>query len=213
MALSFPLALSGFANKLKIINAPFMLKRFVVTSGMGTGDVNTYEVTQPKWYSDITLAAAEVMDLEEIQAIIEAIGPHERFNIFNPKHPYPRLDPTGSILGSSAVRIYSVGDAQSIRLAGLPFQYQLSVGDMFSFTKDGIPSLHRIVEPVVAAVTGITNMFEFRPSLPAGVSVNTAITLKKPFCRMMIVQDSFTPGDTQGIVTGAGMSFSAMEAP
>jgi hypothetical protein len=83
-------------------------------------------------------------------------------------------------------------DGTKLALKGLPAGLQLSAGDYLSLEVDGRRVLHQIVENVTADSDGDTAEFEVRPAPWAGTEEDTAVTLKKPACRMALLPQSVT---------------------
>lgn len=214
MALSYPLIASVFADKIGMLNVRWQLKRQDEISGLGNGQILAAELGPPLWMCEIELEPAYHEDADEIQALIEALdGSMNTFYMHSQWHKYPKLDPWGTILGSSTPTIHTVGaNMKSMRIQGLPNGYQLSVGDFLSFDYSGRRAFHRVVEAATAATGGITGTFEIRPHFRTGVAVGQSVTLKKAAMKAIIVPDSFDPGDIQAMMT-TGMSFACIQVP
>ena len=75
MAITFPLARSAFADRLKIAAFRWQLVAFVETSGTGLGQVITNEIAPRRWRAEVELARMPHAEAAEIQALIDAIGP------------------------------------------------------------------------------------------------------------------------------------------
>ena len=213
MALTFPLSGPAFMRRLNFVDAKFTLQDYSEISGTRIGQIIPAMIAPSKWSAQFFLAPMYPEEASEIQALIEALGPYDRFRGFNPKRMYPLYDPTGSILGARDPVIDAVNaNNKSIRLRNLPVGYRLSVGDMIAFPiAGGRRALHRIVEADFADAAGITTYFEVRPFLRAGTEIGREASLIMPAIDMMIISGSFEEGSySNGMVQG--MSFQALEA-
>ena len=213
MAISFPLARSAFADRLKIAAFRWQLVAFVETSGTGLGQVITNEIAPRRWRAEVEFARMPNPQAAEIQALIDAIGPSGTFHLHNPAQLGPRDDPVGAALAGHTVTINALSDNKALKLGGLPAGYTLRRGDLLHFDYGPSPArraLHRIVEDGTANGSGITGFFEVRPFLKAGTTTGAGVTLVRPSARMMLEPGSFVPG-TEGPVNTTGMAFNAIE--
>jgi hypothetical protein len=213
MAITFPLARSAFADRLKIAGFRWQLVAFVEMSGTGLGQVITNEIAPRRWRAEVELARMPNPQAAEIQALIDAIGPSGTFHLHNPAQIGPRDDPSGAALAGHTVTITALSDNKALKLDGLPAGYSLRRGDLLHFDYGPSPSrraLHRIVEDANASGSGVTSFFEVRPFLKAGTATGVSVTLVRPSARMMLEPGSHDPG-TEGPVNTTGMSFNAIE--
>jgi hypothetical protein len=142
-----------------------------------------------------------------VEAVLSALQvPGRTFMADARKRPYPRNDPTGSLLGAAAPVIASLpAGGRSMTLSGLPAGYILRAGDYLSFTR-GSPvrhEMHQIVTDAVANGSGVSPEFEVVPGIRPGVTVSTAVVLARPFFRAVLVPGSlkfapFTRGPRPG---------------
>jgi hypothetical protein len=213
MAITFPLARSAFADRLKIAAFRWQLMAFVETSGTALGQVITNEIAPRRWRAEVELARMPHGEAAEVQALIDALGPSGSFYLHNPAQLGPRDDPSGAGLAGHAVTITAMSDNTGLKLGGLPAGYSLRRGDMLHFDYGSGPSrraLHRIVEDATTSGSGVTGFFEVRPYLKTGTTAGAVVTLIKPAAKMMLEPGSFDPG-TEARVHTAGMSFTAIE--
>lgn len=218
MALTFPLSVEDFADKLPVASAPepFRIERFFNTSGLGTGQTLVTEIAPPRWRATFALAAMDPDRAAELQALADAIGVTGTFYMWNRgRKPGPIHDPDGAILGNTPVVIDAVGaDNKSLRLTGFPDGYRLAPGDLLSFDH-GSPrrrSLHRLVEPAIASgIGGTTGFFEVRPFLRAQDIAGEQVTLVKAAALMRFDPGTFTPGVDAPLVR-TGMQLTVIEA-
>jgi hypothetical protein len=137
------------------------------------------------------------------------------FYVWNPKAQYPQADPKGAVLGSSAVTIYALGgDNKSLRLAGLPVGYQITIGDFLAFDHGATPvhrCLHQFCASAVADSSGRIALTEVAPHIREGATTGLAVSLKKPAAEMMIVPGSY---QTQGTRRGFSViTLTAVQVP
>lgn len=213
MAITLPLSLAAFADRLDKLDATMSLERYEETSGTAIGQIISRQIALPKWQFECSLASMSFGEAGEIRALIDRLGRSGQFYMFDPWRPYPKNDPLGAVLGSRTVTIHTIGsDNRSLRIAGLPNSYVLSPGDGLSFNRGSDPvrrSFHRVVEAATASAAGLTPLFEVEPHLRVGTVTGTVVTLRKPAAKMQIT--SFTPGGARGMRIH-GMSFTAIES-
>lgn len=215
MALNFPASRSSLADHLPILSVNWKLERYDELSGLGTGDVLAAQLAPPRIVADVSLKPMRHDEAAQVQARIESLdGAINSFYLYAPQKKYPQYDPSGSILGSAAVTIHTVGgNNKSLRLQGLPSGYVLTLGDCLSFDYGSNPvrrAFHRIVETVTAPGSGISPLFEVRPHLRPGVAIDLGVTLIMPAAKVFIVPSSFNAGTALGPWT-EGMSFQVMQ--
>ena len=213
MAITFPLARSAFADRLKIAAFRWQLVPFVEVSGTALARSSPIEIAPRRWRAEVALARMPHVEAADIQGLIDAIGPSGSFYLHNPAQLGPRDDPEGAGLAGHSVTITAMSDNKSLKLGGLPAGYTLRRGDMLHLDYGSSPirrALHRIVEDATANGAGTTPFFEVRPFLKTGTAVGAVVTLVRPAAKMMLEPGSFDPG-TEGPVHTSGMSFTAIE--
>lgn len=209
--------MTDLAERFRIQSVQWRTRRFEQLSGLGTGEILTAELAPPKIVADIVLMPMYNEEASQVQALIDNLdGAGNSFYLWPPHRPYPQADPDGSILGSSTVRIRSVGaNNKSLALKGLPAGYVVTLGDSMAWDLGSPPArraFHTATASVTADANGNTAEIGVTPHLRPGTVADFVVNLKKPACRVFIVPDSFQPGTAQGIVT-TGMSFQVMQRP
>lgn len=215
MALTFPLSLNDFAEKLRIVSAPFVLEEQQQLSGLGSGDVLAAQLAPARWTAQVTLAPERHIRARELQALIESLtGPIHSFYLHCPTNCFPASDPGGAILGSSTVTIHTIGATnKSLRLGGLPAGYTIAAGDALAFDYGSNPTRrawHRAAETVAADALGVTPLFNLSHHLRPGAATGLTVILKKPAAKMFIM-----PGSLNVQHTGRSsiISFQAVQRP
>lgn len=193
MPLIYPLAVADFADVLPIASLSFHLPEQVVQSRTGKGEQLTADVGERLWTGRITLGRLTKAEAARPEVLVDLVRQAGRsFLIYDHHRTNPRLDPTGAILGSSAVTILALGgDARELSLTGLPAGYTLSAGDHLSFSYGSLQALHRIVDTsVVANGSGQTPLFEVIPAIRPGAVAGAAVQLRKAVCKAVAVAGS-----------------------
>lgn len=212
MALTFPLTLAQFFDDLCISEASFDLDEAMQVNRTSGGEILTGATGTRLWYGEVMLHAHRKVDAEEISAKISVLRQAGRPFLVTPYgKAFPRLDPTGSILGVSAVTIQSVNaNNRDITLQGLPVGYVLSAGDFLSFLYGSSPvryALHQIAVGGTANGSGVATV-EVSNFIRSGATAGIAVTLKNPVCKAVVRPGSFQPGSTRWRRWNTGMSFS-----
>lgn len=213
MALTFPYSVASFADVLRMSTVRMKLVADQQISGMGGGKIIVADMSPKYWEFEVTLINMENALARRVQALIEALDESiNDFYLYDPRAAYPLSDPTGSILGASAVKINSLNvNNKELTLNTLPSTYVLSAGDLLHFDF-GTPA-HRAFHRVVvggAAVAGVSPSLEVRPHIQPGAVVGAAVTLIKPSARCKMIPGSFDPGTARQMMT-TGMGFKARQ--
>ena len=194
MAITFPLSTASFIELLRVQAIVPYLQFQQELSSQGSGGVIAKDMGPALWMADIQTASLKNHLLEELEAAIESLqGSIGTFYCYDTKRWYPKLDPGGSILGASTVKINSVPDNISLSLKGLPAGYVISRGDRFHFTYNTTSrAYHRALETVTANGSGVTAAFAVSPYLRTGAAADQDVTLIKPSAIMRLVPGSHT---------------------
>lgn len=199
MTLTFPVALADFADILPAANVTCYLPEQMQQSRTAGGEQLTADMGERLWSGRINLGNLTRTEIGRPEAVIAALRQAGRpFLMYDRRRPNPLLDPTGAILGAASVTILALPtDLREIRLQGLPSGYTLSAGDYLSFSYTTLSitrqALHKVVDTtVVANGSGNTPAFEVVPAIRVGAAVGAAVTLRKPFCRAVMVAGSAT---------------------
>lgn len=178
------------------------------------GSPRVADLGPPVWLAKIQSVLMTQAQATDVAAIVNQLGGSlGTFYVWDPRRPYPKLDPTGSILGASVVTIATLGvDNKSIALAGLPAGYKISRGDKIAWDF-GSPA-HRAFHEFCAAATadgaGALPLTEITPHLRTGATVGTQVILKKAAAEMMIQPGSY---DFPSGRRTSSISFTAIEVP
>ena len=216
MAMTFPLTLNGFWNLLPIESCPFDLPEMVQVSRSRGGELMQAEIGTRLWSADVRLGWMLPDEAAEVMPLINLLRGGASFMACDPLRRRPRLDPTGSILGSAAVQINSLAaNSRELTLKGLPAGYTLRRNDLLAFSYGTAPvrfALHQIVSAsAVASAGGVTPMIEVVPPLRPGATVGAAVALTHPSCKVQMVPRSFQAGAQRAGGLIEGVSFQIMQ--
>jgi hypothetical protein len=214
MALTFPLTLDtlfeGLIDSIEV--SAFDLPDNVEGSGLtGAGEVLTADAGPRLWQGEIEIARRPHVTSEEIKARLDLLRYAGRsFLIFNPVKAFPKLDPTGAVLGAAQPKIQSLpGNNRELVLYDLPAAYALSVGDYLGFSYGTNPvrrALHRLAVGGVASSGGVVTV-EASSFIRNGATAGTVVTLIKPVIKAVIVPGSVSEGKSRRMFTD-GIKFS-----
>lgn len=215
MALTFPLSIDDFLVGLRVRQVQFEPGEALEFSRTAGGDVMVDSVGERLWTAKFQVAAGLNLDLEAVRAKLSILREAGRSLFVYPKHrPFPRFDPTGSILGASVPLIASLaGNGREFALSDLPAGYQIAAGDYLSFTYGSDPvrhAFHQVVVGSVADAGGQTGMIEVTPHLRNGVAVGAAVSLLRPSFKAVLVPGSTSIGSSDPKI-GTGPSFSVVQ--
>ena len=201
---------------LPIASATFMPQWRQEFSRQAGGSPRVADLGPEIWTAKIQSTVMLHADAIDAAALVDQMrGSLDTFYVWDPRRPYPRLDPGGVLLGGSAVTIYDLGtDNKSLRLAGLPVGYVISRGDKLAWDQGTSPvrrCLHEFVAGAVADSLGRIAFTEVAPHIRSGASTGLAVMLKRPAAEMMIMPGSydFPPSGP----TTSTLSFTAIQVP
>jgi hypothetical protein len=163
------------------------------------GEQLTADMGERLWTGRINLGNLLRTEVGRPEALIQVLKQGRTFHMYDRRRPNPLLDPTGAILGASAVTILALGaDPRELSLAGLPSGYTLSAGDYLSFAYTDLAvtrqALHKVVDlTVTASGAGQTPLFEVVPPIRPGAVAGAAVALRKPFCKAVMVTRTASP--------------------
>jgi hypothetical protein len=203
MALTFPLTLAQFWSQLLIAQITFETPEQVEASQTGQGQQLRADLAPMIWTGEVRLGPMRRHEAEFPETMLDILRPGRSFFAHDTRRPFPRQDPTGSILGVASPIIASLPNAREMSLSGLPPGYALSRGDYlaFDYLTPARRALHRIVSPVVANGGGTTPVFDVTPMIRTGALVGATVTLARPACKAVLVAGSVTPGNTDHTIT------------
>lgn len=196
------MANTDLMTALVVASVKFNLNYGQETSGQAGGTIRVADLRSPLWTMQADCSTLMLDQLLDIETLIDQMGgARGSFYAWDPRRPYPKLDPTGAALGSNAVKINSLGaDNRSLSLRGLPVGYALSRGDPLSFDFGGRRALHRVASiSAVANGSGVTPVFEVVPNIRPGAALNADVTLKRAAAEMRLVPGSFN-GNAEGLI-------------
>lgn len=218
MALTFPLSLAAFADKLfgperSVSSVSWLLQDNRELSGLGSGQFLEADLAPALWAGEVTLRPFYHADARRIEALLNAvIRSKGDFYLYDPRLPAPSTDPKGTTLGASTVQINSLPDAKSMSLKGLPPAYAIPAGSYLSFDY-GTPArraFHEFSEDATANGSGVTPAFEVSPFIRTGAAVNQTVTLYKPAAKVRIKPGTLSVQSAQD-PTFTTISFSVVQ--
>ena len=212
MALTFPLSLEQFFDLLPIASLYLDLPESVSVSRTRGGELLQAETGTRLWEGEVRqglMTAAEAAAVLPLLNLLRGAG--RSFILADRTRPFPRLDPTGAQLGAAPVQLAWVEpDRRDITLSGLPTGYQLSRRDLLGFAYGVDPvrhALHEVVSASGTAASDGTLSIEVSPPLRPGAGTGTAVTLRRPCCKAVIVPGSFREGSFRNGGLVEGLSF------
>jgi len=213
MALSFPLTAAQFMQMLRIQSARLWVPDAVVSEATEGGEIFTASRGPRLWQAEFTLAPGAHADIDFDEARLSLLTmPGASFFAYDPRRTGPRDDPDGTILGANAPTISSVA-YRDIGISGLPAGYVLRRGDYIGWSYGTSPiryALHRAVSTATASGAGVISAIEVVPPVRPGLTVGTAVSLRRPVCKMVVQPGSVSVGVGSGMIS-AGATFRATQ--
>ena len=213
MALTFPLSITQFFNKLPISTPAFSLGEAMQSSQTGGGEVLNAALGTRLWRGQVTFGPMTYAEMAEVEGLVEALRqPGRSFMAYDVRYPWPAGDFGGVIVAGQSVKINALpAGARTLTLSGLTAGYAIAPGTYLAFAYGSAPiryALHRVIAGGVANGAGITPALEVVPAIRPGAVTGSAVTLVRPACKAVILPGSTEPGQSRrGIVEGFTFSF------
>jgi len=208
MALSFPLGLADFWDKLCPLSWSFHLPSATTMAETAGGEILVARRGVRLWEGEFMLPARNRNAQDQAVALLDLIAmPGASFLAYDRHRAYPQSDPTGATLGAATVTVSSVNaNRRDVTLTGAPSGYVLTAGDHVSISY-GSPTRYFLGRVVVGAtLTGGSGTVELTPMLPDAIGNGDAVSLEKPLCKAVLVPNSFN-GVMRGRTFDSAASF------
>lgn len=208
MALTFPVALANFQNKLAIRQLDFSLTDGREIAGeTRDGEIITIEGMKQRWRGSFTLdGEALAQDDEPGRALIRALSRKGASVLITPMH-YVRQ--SGWVNGTAGT-IHDMRNSREMRITGAVENYTgIKRGTFLGWQYGSNPlryALHQVVETAHANASGITPWFEVTPEIRSGVSIGATVYNEQPVCKAIITPQSMQDG-TLGPISAQGSTF------
>lgn len=186
--LTFPLALAQFFDLLPISACRIDMPDTVDVGETQGGELVTADIGEALWAGQIDMDEVLHAEAATVRPLINLLRrASTSFLVSDATRPWPRLDPNGTIIAGSNPTILAIGGTdREISLAGLPVGYQISRGDLVSFTYASNPTryaLHEFVGSGAANASGQTALLEVTPPIRSGAVAGAAVQLVWPRCK------------------------------
>lgn len=213
MAISFPLSRSAFLASLRVQKVQFFINRRDQMTGLGGGEILKAELAPSLWRGAVTLTPMKARSADAIEALIAMLEvPGRAFEACKPNQAGPVGDPLGDGLLGFTPTLHAIDEPGStVRLSGLPVGYEITPGDMLSFSYGTNPvrqALHRFVEGGAATAVGRTAPMTVVPHIRPGAIVGATVELVRPWCKGVMIPGTVSYGSrVNGITSGLGFQF------
>ncbi|MBJ2150601.1 hypothetical protein [Paracoccus sp. IB05] len=203
---TFPLTLAQFFDLLPIGSVRFEPTENLEISETTDGVLLVADIGVSLWQGTFILSDVmheEALEISPLINLLRRAG--ASFLVTDPRRPWPRRDPGGALLSGYAPKLIGVAaNRREINIRGLPPGYQLSRGDLVSFTYGAGPlryGLHELMAPVAANSMGNTPLVEVSPPLRPGVLADADLTFVNPVCKAMLTPKTADLGASVETVT------------
>lgn len=215
MAQTFPMALVDFFDKVPIKTFKPDLTEAMEYSRSKGGEIFTADMGPRLWQMDIVVGARHYADMERVRARLNLLrSPGRSLLVHAMPIMAPQYDPTGAILGASAITLDAVaGNNREITLGGFPAGYVLQWGDCLSFTYGSNPiryAMHQVADQKTADGAGVMANLEVTDFIRPGYALGAAVRLIKPIYKAIVVPGSSEAGTSGDMVTD-GLKFSVIQ--
>lgn len=208
MPLVFPLSTAEWMDILAVEDITFSAPPQVEMSQTAGGEVLRRRIGPSLWRGEVRMYNLRYGCGSGRQTLLSALAePGASFFVYNPRRQFPQDDPDGSLIASSTPTLTAVASNGNVQLAGMPGNYQLRAGDLFSFTYGSNPvrlALHSVVQDRRANGSGAISGLIVHPPIRTGWTAGTAVRFIKPVCKAVITDLS---DGVYGPVALSGPSF------
>ncbi len=203
-ALTFPLSLAQFWEKLPIDDFSMEIGEALEISQLGGGGILTADLGERLWAGRVRLGRVTYDEAAEVEGLISLLRAGKRtFQAYDIRRPECRA---GALPPGFEPKVGPSGvTARTLSLVDLPAEFVISPGDHLGL--GGM--LHRVVQGGTVAPGGIPEI-EVTPEILPGPVAGDPVTLSRASIEAMIVPGSFEPGASRRHVLD-GLSFSFIE--
>ena len=192
MPLTFPLSTAEWMDILAVEDITFSAPPQVEMSQTAGGEILRRTLGPSLWRGEVRMRNFRYGCGSGRQTLLSALAePGASFLVYNPRHSFPRDDPDGSLIAASTPTLTVVASNGNVQLAGMPGEYQLRDGDMFSFTYGTNPvrfALHSVVQDRRANSTGAISGLIVHPTIRTGWTAGTTVRFIKPVCKAVVTE-------------------------
>lgn len=200
------------------VQKPFQLLHRQELSREASGVTRGKDLGPALWVTEVTTTVLTNDELIEYLAKLNSLdGVVNAIELYEKRRPYPKNYANGVFNDTGTILSVDNSNLALIRLAGLPANFALSVGDFFAFDWGSDPesrALHQVVEPVTADGSGTTANFEVRPAIRnpelVEISPQIAVTFKRPAARFTVMPGSIQTNEAGPFNTS--ISFQALQS-
>jgi len=210
MAASFPIPLADFLGGLPIRSIVFDLADKRGTTGLGSGEIQTYQVAPRLWTGMVTVGANRTHTIRQVEAQVRRLqNVGSTFLVSDQSALAPYDDPDGTTLGASTPTVHTMdSNNRDLRVQGLPAGYTLQRGDLLTIVQSNHLAMHQVMTGTVTADgTGLTPLFEVTPHIRPVAAVSDAVKLAPAYCKAMIVPGSVKPAQHNPGLISDGVQF------
>lgn len=207
MAASYPIPLADFLDGLPIRSVVFDLADKRGTTGLGSGEIQDYEIAPRLWTGTVTVGANRTHTIRQVAAKVRRLqGVGATFLVSDQSALTPY---SGDALGGSTPTVHTLdSNNRDLRVQGLPAGYTLQLGDLLTIVQSNHLALHQVMTGTVTADgTGLTPLFEVTPHIRPGAAVGDAVKLAPAYCKAMIVPSSVKPAQHNPGKVSGGVQF------
>lgn len=209
-ALTFPLSLDAFWDKLRLSSMSINPHEPKQIDRTASGVVLDASLGDTVWRGSARIAADPNIDngaeIEALLSLADRVG--STFLVYDVRKPYPKSDPTGSIISGYSPTVTSVeSDNRRLTIGNLPSSYVVSPGDLIGI-EYGSPTargLYRVVQGATAS-SGTVGPIEVAPFIAGAVTGGDAVTFVKPTIEVKMEGPQFG-GGTPRLISGASFQF------
>lgn len=214
MALTYPVSLANFVERLKVTGLSFHAPVPLQESRTAGGEILRARMGASLHQGNVTLHFERHRAARQTRVMLDLLmEPGASFLLSPSDYDGPQEDPGGAILGAATVTLNSVAaNNRDVTFGGFPSGYHLRRGDAFSFGYGSNPfrrAFHWIVTYNAFADSGGVLSAEVYPPIRPGWSTGATVELIKPVIKAVI--RSREPGAATRQIFHDGMSFSYIQ--
>jgi len=201
MALSFPLTLAQFSERLRVASMTLHCPAVTEDSRTAAGEIIRASLGAALWQGEMTLAPAYHANAREAQVMLELLLQPGASFLFSPP-AYVRA-------GNATATLSSVNaNMRDVSLTNAGANAVLRAGSYISFTYGTNPvryGFHQIVQTVTASGAGAATV-EVTPPIRAGFGANATVQLARPVMKAVLMNRN--PGRSAPLITdGISLQF------
>lgn len=206
-------AITDLLSSVRLVDQRFQLVSRQEYSRTASGVTIGRDMGPSLWQASFTTTPMYHDESMSVEAKLNSLNGLTRgFYAGDIRRKYPRMYPTGVFNDTGSISSINA-NGRMLSFTGLPANFKISAGDYMEYdygSGNQLRALLQVVGDVTASGSGVANNIEFRPFIPVGTVVATAVRFKTPRALFTLTPEGVEQTIVEGCFTQ--LSFTAMQS-